>query len=607
MCSLAMLTGSCTDILDEQPRSNFTPDFFQTAQGIEYGLTAAYSALRYQYGPEGAMSLTVVGTDESTYGGDGGAKDLNDYGSAVNNNGHLQTPWNRNYTYINTCNGICEFGPTTGRDDLVAEARFLRAQYYFNLVSTFGGVPLDLGSGKLKFNSSAVTTSVRNSAIEVYEAMLSDFIAASEDLPDKPAIGHVGKAAALHFVAKTYLAMGCYYEYDYTNELNGATNIGKAKECYGMALTYAQRLIDNQGQYGASLCGSFAEVNKDQNEHNSEVLFLVEHCNDYTFDESAAGSGGVDAGLKENRSNFMMCPYYEAHGNYTNGGNPFVRSTEYGRGWRRFIPTKWLLESAFADKINDSRYYATFQSEWFANKTEEQLGSVKNENGEVVKPGELAMYMPGYDIKDANMPAVIKSKIETATAAGARIWSPGEYTPNMFPSNLKYNAPSRNAVNDASNRPFLVAKLSETYLIAAEAALKSDADPTGFVNVLRERAAMGSLIAETEGLDKAISAMRVTRGDIDLDFILDEKSRELCTEQHRWFDLVRTNKLYERITSGKNSWGYAGRSDSENSKAADNLRAANNMGRHFNLRPIPQSQIDAMTGANKESYQNPGY
>ena len=44
MGRLAMLTGSGTDILDEQPRSNFTPDFFQTAQGIEYGLTAAYSA-----------------------------------------------------------------------------------------------------------------------------------------------------------------------------------------------------------------------------------------------------------------------------------------------------------------------------------------------------------------------------------------------------------------------------------------------------------------------------------------------------------------------------------------------------------------------------------
>lgn len=51
---------------------------------------------------------------------------------------------------------------------LIAEARFFRAFDYFQLVQTFGGVPLDLGSGELKFNTSPVRTSARNTVPEVY-------------------------------------------------------------------------------------------------------------------------------------------------------------------------------------------------------------------------------------------------------------------------------------------------------------------------------------------------------------------------------------------------------------------------------------------------------
>ncbi|MDD2824872.1 MAG: RagB/SusD family nutrient uptake outer membrane protein [Bacteroidales bacterium] len=207
----AFLAVSCSDFLNEQPRSSLTPDYFTSDAGIEAGLTAAYSALRYQYGPEGAMSITVVGTDEFTYGGDGSSIEINNYGSALFNNGHLQTPWNRNFTYINTCNGIIEFGAESGSPELIGEAKFLRAQYYYNLVTTFGGVPLDLGSGELKFNTTPSTTSVRNTEEEVYAAMLQDFKDAFENLPYTASrTGAVAKSAALHYIAKTYLAIKDY-------------------------------------------------------------------------------------------------------------------------------------------------------------------------------------------------------------------------------------------------------------------------------------------------------------------------------------------------------------------------------------------------------------
>lgn len=593
--SLAFLASSCLDKLEEQPRATLTPEFFKTTQGIEKGLTAAYSALRYQYGPQGAMTLTVPGTDEATYGGDGDSRNENDYGNGLNNSGHLQTPWNRNYTYINTCSGIIEFGPETGRADLVAEAKFLRAQYYLNLVTTFGGVPLDLGSGVLKYNDTPVTTSVRNSAIEVYEAIAQDLEDAKVALPDYSTVdGRVGKAAAYHFLAKTYLSMACYYQYDYANELGGATNPSKAKEYYIKALAAANEILNNRAKYRVALLSDFANVNKAGNEHNEEVLFLVEHTTDYTFDESGQGaSGGPDSGLKENRANFMMCPYYEEHGQLKNGAKLMIRSREYGRGWRRFVPTDWLLNTAFEDKINDTRYYKSFQSIWKCNDASKE--GITKDNGEPSKVGDVAIYMPGYASRE-DAPQVIQEKIDEVLAEGGRIWYTGEYTRNMFPSNLKLADPIESDgvnVNDASHRPFLVAKLSETILIAAEAALMTDADPTPYINELRERAAVGNSFKEETA---AKAEMRVNKADINLDFILSERSRELCCEQLRWFDLVRTDQLVTRLHAGLNVF-----------HPGDEDNAKKNIQRYHHLRPIPQSQIDAMTNPDKADYQNPGY
>jgi hypothetical protein len=88
----------------------------------------------------------------------------------------------------------------------------------------------------------------------------------------------------------------------------------------------------------------------------------------------------------------------------------------------------------------------------------------------------------------------------------------------------------------------------------------------------------------------ALAAMTVARDRIDLDFILDEKSRELCGEQLRFFDLARTGKLVERVQL-----------NNPEQPAKANVRD------FHRLRPIPQSQIDLMTNEDKANYQNPGY
>ena len=79
--------------------------------------------------------------------------------------------------------------------------------------------------------------------------------------------------------------------------------------------------------------------------------------------------------------------------------------------------------------------------------------------------------------------------------------------------------------------------------------------------------------------------MQITATDVDLDFLLDERGRELFGEGHRWWDLVRTGKLVERVR-------------------LHNEQAAGNIQDYHTLRPIPQNQIDRTVGGYA---QNPGY
>ena len=104
------------------------------------------------------------------------------------------------------------------------------------------------------------------------------------------------------------------------------------------------------------------------------------------------------------------------------------------------------------------------------------------------------------------------------------------------------------------------------------------ADAVTYINTIRTRAAFPS---------GNPASLQITAADINIDFILDERSRELCGELMRWLDLVRTGKLIERVKL-------------HNSEAAINI-----LPKHT-LRPIPQAQVDAVTTGTPYP-QNPGW
>ena len=149
---------------------------------------------------------------------------------------------------------------------------------------------------------------------------------------------------------------------------------------------------------------------------------------------------------------------------------------------------------------------------------------------------------------------------------------------HMFPSLKKvddWKRPSTNYMN--GSRDVIVARLGETYLIAAEALYKAgkSEEATYYINEIRQRSAY-------PGKEEQ---MKITVDQLDLDFILAERSRELGGEFKRWLTLVRMGKLIERVK-------------------AHNVRGGPNIKDYHKLRPIPESQMDLTTN---EYPQNPGY
>ena len=563
--------ASCTKILDEQPRAILTPDIFQTPEGLMFGLTSAYNGLRYISGTEGAHACTEYGTDEVTAAASGGSKQLDmtpdNGGTGISSQtGSINTMWNYPFISINTCNGIIEFGPDAGiPEDVLAEAHFLRAYYYFWLVQQFGGVPLDLGAGELKFNNNPTTLSTRSTEEQVYQVIISDLTTAVENLPVEPRDGLDGaafKATAIHYLAKVYLTHGDYQ----------------------LALDEAEKLLNpgsptSPNEYGVALLNSYAEVVAPGNEHSSEILFTCEHTNaSYSFNETAAGYGSGPQ-FKDDRSLSYYTPNYQQFVLRDNAKESgfLSRTIEYSRPWIRYRPTYWLYTQAFADITNDSRFEATYQTTWLNNGSKSVAGLLTTPGDTVwLNPGDTAFVMLNHEVSDAYR-----------NSKNYRIWTPSQMNRSIFPSCRKFFDPNRLDPNDASGRPFMLAKLSETYLLAAEAALRlnNPVKAREYILIVRQRAAKPG--HEQDMID-------ATPATVDMDYLLDERSREFACEQMRWYDLKRTGKWRERSSQYSINGIDMINRDIEN---------------HYDLRPIPQNQIDLMgnSATEKSEYQNPGY
>jgi len=574
--------SGCKKILEEQPRTGFTPGFFTTVDGLQGGIAGIYSSFRGHWGTQIFLQLFNAGTDEAKRGA---AADVTHWFNYNNPSIKSATDdylgfWNSMFININTANGILEYGaaadiPAATKTQLLAQAKFLRGFCYFHLVTTFGAVPLHT-----TFNTSASAADAPAPLADVYAQIIKDFTESAADLSNTPAANNgkpATKATALYLLAKTHLWRGW----------SAAAQAGDFTTAY----TTAKNLIDNKATYNLDLLPYYPLVFKEGNEYGKEVLMVVDHTKDLKYGQNnPTGAGGGGAGA--NHSNFMWRPTYtNVNANYPAGGgsNMTVRDIANGRPFQRIRPnTKYVIDQAFANRATDSRYEGTFQTVWKSNSTASSaIGSlgVTTPRGTLINQVDTSIWMRDRLVTPAERAAFKGVMFEPEHLAGATV----PYTPAFFPSMRKWDDSTRVDMNDYSDRPYILFRFADLYLIAAEAAFKgggTNQQAADMINVLRTRAALKANQTPAE-YAAAVAAQQITAAQVTLDFILDERSREFFGEDVRWWDLARTKKLVERVQLW-NSEGSAG------------------VQPYNMLRPIPQTQINLVTEGPPYP-QNPGY
>ncbi len=635
---LMLSLSACSKILQETPRSTYTPAFFSTQAGVTGGITSLYANLRNIYGNAYYYNTGETGTDEVTYAqsADQNFKvmDISGQGDITSQTSRSDVLWNNSFGAINTASGVIENGSAAGVSNaLVSEARFFRAFYYFQLVQTFGGVPLDLGAGILKFNTNPVAISTRNTVPDVYtKAIFPDLDSAVSNLPVNPrVIGGVTKVVAQFYLAKAYLTYAWWlknpnniptYPAADRKDPNGQT----ADYYFQQAYNIATAAINNPGSYG--LIPTFYDLHNAANDRNKEELLYADHTQ---LNELSNGSSLTygNGGGQDNFAGWMMTWNYTVMRSSTSSSSwSAVSSVQraatqpLGRPWTRMAPTIGAIQNTFADRTNDSRYDGTFvttyRGNWNLTGTGVNQTTLYNANSLPVQPGDAILTFLDQPNPNITYPSGAgNSNIGAGTLPGNASWvvGPDGISRVVYPGLWKlgvYRTDNNGTLgqpNAASTRPFVIAYFSELYFIAAEAAVMGATTQSGqsardLINVIRARAGVWSYdnngnMPKVE--DNSAAMIAATPATITIPYILAERSREYFGDGRRWLDLVRTQQWANLASSyqiaGSNYGDHAAKTITRNIQP------------YLYLRPIPIGQLNnmQMSAAELAAYQNPNY
>ena len=526
---------ACTSYLEEENKSSKTIDIgLSDPKTFDQLVASVYERSREtttHYEPNVYYSLEDLGTDIVTRGTTvSGVNDINDYVDFNPLNWVVSLYWRNQYSIIAASNVAIDNADLIQgvlpavKTSGIGEVKFFRAWSYFNLVENYGGVPLLLNQVK-----TSTTNYTRATEEAVYTQIIKDLNEALAGVDETPSTyGRVSKDAVRHLLSKVLLTKG-YKSFG-------------APADFTSAATLAETIISRH-----PLVPSFASLTSISNQRNSEVFFS------YLF-----GSSAVSRGWGNSRHQLYKFPYYDYPG--------MIRGNLYQKGLDP-LPTPFFF-TLFDD--NDQRADATFRREIIADK---DYTATVGGSTVTVTAGNRAIYFPKVAWTAAQIAAV-----------PYKVINPDKYfqidgiTNAHTPMFKKFDEPGvafkqPNELSEGT-RDMVMMRSGEAYLIAAEAYLKSS-NPT-------LAAARLTTLRSRSGLTTAVNA-----GDVTLDFILDERARELIGEVNRWMDLKRTGKLIERTLL------YNPHAAMNNSLKAKHL-----------LRPIPQFEIDNTNGS---VIQNPSY
>lgn len=548
--SMLLVAGGCSkQELEEKPPHLVTAETLYTSlNGFESGLNGLYALVRKEReavdgsGNNLLAMLATVGTDNldahnSAYMGSISQNwaSLNVSTSSVYSGAFLWL-----YQVVNAANTIISRAETQGGIDwkggsvtpeqnknrVLAEAKALRAWAYRHLTYLWGDVPLTLEEA----NGSNIRTDFeRTPKAQIRNVMKADWLFAEQYLPVEPLVrGKISKGAVQHYLSELYLT------------------IGKPDS----ALIYADKVISTpqyrlitarygveKNQPGVAFMDMFKDGNSNREEGNTEALWV------WQWEYNTVGGG----------ANLMRREYSNSyyHSLFSVGGVVPLQLTKQrgGRGIGRAVPSQWAIKLYEPQDDRGSNYAL---QKWY-------ILSDANQNA----PSPADNLPPGYKYGDTIKMSWTKDLVYTTKTSR-----------NDWPSTRKWdNVASTDVQETFGYNDQAYIRLAETYLLKAEAQFKlgNSAGAAETINVIRRRS----------------HASEITAAAVNIDFILDERSRELITEEHRRYTLLRTRKWLERVKAHNFAGG------NQTATARDTIY------------PIPQVVIDA--NLTSKMPQNPGY
>lgn len=552
------ITSACDEdkILKEVPLDFYSLDnSYTTKSQFDRALFDLYGRVRsVHFGSDGIEYFCHwTGTDIG-YNARENTLYLGDYNSwIVPTNSLVIFHWDNWYKIISNANTIISRLPGSELSDtekvlVEAEARFFRGLAYRYLVYLYGGVPL-----VLEEVTSPKTDFTRASKQEVFTQIKSDLEFAGQHLQTINTVddGRVSNLVALHFLSEIYIS-----EQNYDAAISALSKVIDDPNTGLMTNRFGSKANEDPKDdfltlgKGDPYWDLFRPNNQNRKSGNREALWVAQ------FDVDTPGGG-----LYSSRSGMAMFERWAMNASY--GSAVLDPNGKQGMlGTRMSAYNAGAGSGAFL-RNTDYYLYDVWQSDWdndIRNAPHNIVRDVKynHPNSEYYGKSALEFRSPTFDLVSWRWYP----------------WPSKVTTPGEHPEQL-YQDRERNVLLGSAGstyRDMYYLRLPETYLLRAEAYLKKGdlVSAAADINVVRNRA----------------KATPVNASDVTLDYILDERARELVYEEMRRITLHRMGNLVERVRK-------------YNPLNGDEIQD------HHGLWPIPFTVIEANTEGILE--QNPGY